>query len=91
MSLAQVRMGLAVKYPIAEARGFYATQAALRDVGLFQAGVRCNHTERLVGTRLCVSAGTLNIGTLLLLPTGTIYRGTLKRYLVVSVLRTREV
>ncbi len=48
--------------------------------------VRCNHTERLVGSRLSVSAGTQTVGTRMLLPEGTIYLGTPKHSSVVSML-----
>ncbi len=47
--------------------------------------VRYNHTKRLVGSRLSVSAGTPTVGTRMLLPEGTVYLGTCKHPSVVSV------
>lgn len=66
-----------MKYPMRKRWGFYAgypTWATSWPV------VRCSPTKRLVGSRLDALTGTQNVGTLLLLPVGTIYHGTNKQY-----------
>ncbi len=70
-----------VTHPCLEGRGFYI----LADVGSVRAVVRCNHTERLVGSRReTYRLAHRTLGTLVFLPEETLYLGTSKHYRIGS-------
>src|SRR5450759_4188226 len=76
-----------VKYPMHECRGFDAGCPTLASSRPVFVAISMEGSDPLVH----VNDWHTNVGTLLLLPRGTIYPGTPKQYSVVSVRRTGTV